>query len=157
MIPNFNPNQSSHTIMYQRVKIMRKTLVSRKHTFTEISTILHVVFWGQMTMFSSWNVIVSCSLQWRQNGLDGVSNPQTLHCLLSRLFGCRSKKISKLRVTGLCAGNAPGTGEFPAPMASNAENASIWWRHDGQNGHETSRARCQYAAQISACHIHRGQ
>ena len=22
-----------------------------------------------------------------------------------------------------------GTGEFPAQMASNAENASIWWRH----------------------------
>ena len=22
-----------------------------------------------------------------------------------------------------------GTGEFPAQMASNAENVSIWWRH----------------------------
>ena len=27
------------------------------------------------------------------------------------------------------AGNLPGTGEFPAQMASNAENVSIWWRH----------------------------
>ena len=45
------------------------------------------------------------------------------------LFRCRSKKISKLCVTGLCAGNSPVTGEFPAQMASNAENASIWWRH----------------------------
>ena len=26
-----------------------------------------------------------------------------------------------LRVTGLCAGNSPGGGEFPAQMASNAE------------------------------------
>ena len=26
-----------------------------------------------------------------------------------------------LRATGLCAGNSPGTGEFPAQMASNAE------------------------------------
>ena len=25
----------------------------------------------------------------------------------------------------------PGTGEFPAQMASNAENVSIWWRHHG--------------------------
>ena len=41
----------------------------------------------------------------------------------------RSKKTSKLRVTGLCAGNSPMTGEFPAQMASNAENVSIWWRH----------------------------
>ena len=40
-----------------------------------------------------------------------------------------SKKTSKLRVTGLCAGNSPGTGEFPAQGASNAENVSIWWRH----------------------------
>ena len=23
----------------------------------------------------------------------------------------------------------PGTGEFPAQRASNAENVSIWWRH----------------------------
>ena len=41
----------------------------------------------------------------------------------------RSKKTSKLRVTSLCAGNSPDTGEFPAQMASNTENVSIWWRH----------------------------
>ena len=37
----------------------------------------------------------------------------------------RSKNTSKLRATGLCAGNSPVTGEFPAQMASNAENVSI--------------------------------
>ena len=62
-------------------------------------------------------------------GLDSVSNHQPRHCLLSRLFGCRSKKTSKLRVTGLCAENSPETGEFPTQRASNAENVSIWWRH----------------------------
>ena len=41
----------------------------------------------------------------------------------------RSKNTSELRVTGLCVGNSPVTGEFPAQMASNAENISIWWRH----------------------------
>ena len=40
-----------------------------------------------------------------------------------------SKKILKLRVTGLCAENSPVTGEFIAQRASNAENVSIWWRH----------------------------
>ena len=35
------------------------------------------------------------------------------------------RKHQKLRVTGLCAGNSPGTGEFPAQMTSNAENVSI--------------------------------
>ena len=39
-------------------------------------------------------------------------------------------KKAKLRVTGLCAGNSPATGEFPTQIASNAENASIWWRHN---------------------------
>ena len=69
------------------------------------------------------------SLRWRHNGRDIVSNYQPHDCLLSRLFRRRSKLTSKLRVTGLCAGNSPGTGEFPAQMASNAENVSIWWRH----------------------------
>ena len=73
------------------------------------------------------------SLQWRYNGRDSVSNHQPHHCLLNRLFGCRSKKISKLRVTGPCAGNSPETGEFPAQMASNAENVSTWWRHHEQD------------------------
>ena len=41
----------------------------------------------------------------------------------------RSKKTSKLRVTGLCEGKSPVTGEFPAQKASNADNVSIWWRH----------------------------
>ena len=49
--------------------------------------------------------------------------------LLNRLFRRRSKKTSKLRFTGLCVGNSPETGEFPAQMASNAKNVSIWWRH----------------------------
>ena len=39
------------------------------------------------------------------------------------------RKHQTPRVTGLCAGNSPGTGEFPGQMASNAENVSIWWRH----------------------------
>ena len=66
-------------------------------------------------------------LQWRHNGHNGVSNHQPHHCWLNRFCGRRSKKTSKLRVTGLCVG--PGTGEFPAQMASNAENILIWWRH----------------------------
>ena len=69
------------------------------------------------------------SSEWRHNGLGSVSNGQPPNCLLNRLFKRRSKKTSKLRVTGLYAGNPPGTGEFPAQRVSNAENVSIWWRH----------------------------
>ena len=69
------------------------------------------------------------ALQWRHNEHDSVLNHQPHDCLINRLFRRRSKKTPKLRVTGLCAGNSPGTGEFPAQMASYAENVSIWWRH----------------------------
>ena len=48
------------------------------------------------------------SLQWRHNGHDSVSDRQPHNCLINRLFRRRSKKTSKLRVTGLCAGNSPG-------------------------------------------------
>ena len=53
---------------------------------------------------------------------DGVSNHQPLVCLLKHLPRRRSKETSKLRVTGLCQGNSPVTGEFPLQRASNAEN-----------------------------------
>ena len=43
-------------------------------------------------------------LLWRHNGHDGASNHQPHHCLLNGLFRHRSKKTSKLCVTGLCAG-----------------------------------------------------
>ena len=54
------------------------------------------------------------TLQWRHNELNGVPNHQHHDCLLRRLFRRRSTKTSKLRVTGLCEGNSPVTGEFPA-------------------------------------------
>ena len=69
------------------------------------------------------------TLQWRHNGRDSVSNHQPHDCLLNRLFRRRSKKTSKLRVTGLCEGNSPWNGEFPAQRTSNVENVSICWRH----------------------------
>ena len=68
------------------------------------------------------------TLQWRHNE-PYVSNHRRLDCLLDRLFRRRSGKTSKFRVTGLCEGNSPVTGEFPTQRASNAENVSIWWRH----------------------------
>ena len=77
-----------------------------------------------------WNSVKP--LHWRHNGRDDVPNHQPHDCLLNRLFRRRSKNTSKLRVTGLCEGNSPGTGEFPAQMASKAENVSIWWRHQAK-------------------------
>ena len=55
--------------------------------------------------------LVDLTLHWRHHDHDIVSNHQPHHCLLNRLFRRRSRKTSKLRVTGY------------------AENVSIWWRH----------------------------
>ena len=52
-------------------------------------------------------------ITWRHNDPDGVSNHQPHGCLLNRLFRRRSKKTSKLRVSGLCVGNSPGPVNTP--------------------------------------------
>ena len=69
------------------------------------------------------------SLHWRHNEHDGVSNHQRVDDLLNRLFRRRSRKISQLRVAGLCERNSAVTCEFPSQRANNAENVPIWWRH----------------------------
>ena len=53
------------------------------------------------------------TLLWRHNENDSVSYHQPRGCLLNRLFIRRSKKTSKLRVTGLCVGNSPGPVNSP--------------------------------------------
>ena len=52
------------------------------------------------------------TLQWRHNGRDDVSNHRHLDGSINRLVRCRSKKTSKLRVTGLCEGNSPHKGSI---------------------------------------------
>ena len=61
------------------------------------------------------------ALQWRHHECDVVSNHQPQDCLPNHMCRCRSKKTSKLRVTGFCQGNSPVTGEFPSQRASYVE------------------------------------
>ena len=58
------------------------------------------------------------ALQWHHNEHNGVSNHQPHDCLLNRLFKRRSKKISKLCVTGLCEGihRWPGNSPHKGPV-----------------------------------------
>ena len=60
-------------------------------------------------------------LQWRQNGRDGVSNHQPQPFIQVQI----KETIKAPRHCPLW-GNSPF---FPAQMASNAKNVSIWWRH----------------------------
>ena len=90
-------------------RTQRRTHWQTRHYVTQLlSDILHS--------------ILSPALQWRHNVHDGISNHQPHHCLFKHSVWCRSTKTSKLHFTGLCAGNSPVTGEFPAQMASNVEN-----------------------------------
>ena len=53
----------------------------------------------------------------------------SLTIVFSTFIQTQIKENTKLRVTGLYVGSSPGTGEFPAQLASNAENVSIWWSY----------------------------
>ena len=86
-----------------------------------------------------WNPILPCSLHnstmfddrngcygWKSMHGPWVQDDEFIYIYI---YIYKSKKWSKLRVTGLCVGNSPVTREFPAQIASNADNVSIWWRH----------------------------
>ena len=79
----------------------------------------------RLATFMFYVSIITMTSWWARWRLKSPASP----CLLNCWFRCSSKKTSKLRVSGLCAGNSPVTGEFPAQWASNPENVSIWWRH----------------------------
>ena len=88
-----------------------KTCTSANSSLCKPRTVHHQALSAVLVCYT-----LSCcdSLQWRHNERGGVSNHQCLHCVLNCWFRRGSKKTSKLRVTGLCAGNSPVTGEFPA-------------------------------------------
>ena len=89
----------------------------------------------------AWTV---CIIHWMFRYRDVIMSSMASQITsLNRLFGCRTKKTSKLRFTCLCDGNSLVTGEFPTQRASNAENnlhlmTSSWsckltcQRHDGR-------------------------
>ena len=66
---------------------------------TRASEPISFVWWFPLHNRAYW--FLCYSLRWRHDGPDGVSNHQPPDCLLNRLLRRRSKKTSKLRVTGL--------------------------------------------------------
>ena len=69
---------------------------------------LYMAYSSPAIACSNWS-----SLRWRHNGHDSVSNHQPHDCLLNRLYRRRSKKTSKLRVTGLCVGPVSSPHKWP--------------------------------------------
>ena len=99
-----------------------------------LQTFSHEIFKDIFEIRQSWGYGSAdffrwISVRWRIKVGDGVLSHQPHDCSPKHLFRRRSRKASKLRVTGICEGNSPVTGECSAQRASNAENVSIWWHH----------------------------
>ena len=81
--------------------------IKARHDFHKVLGLMECVI--KFTGWDKWihetqSTKPKATSQWRHNGRDGVSNHQPHDCLLSRLFRHRSKKTSKLRVTGFMRG-----------------------------------------------------
>ena len=84
------------------------------------------------------------ALRWRHNGRDWHLKSPASRLFTQPFIQTQIKENIKALCHWLCAGNSSGTGEFPARMASNAENVSIWWRHHGisqQHDHCDTQSR----------------
>ena len=86
-------------ITYDNRQVHRVCVIAQLHAYMRIY--FYDVFCVKVCMCHYSDVIIS------------TSNHQSYDCLHNRLFRRRSKKTSKLRVTGLCAGNSPVAGECP--------------------------------------------
>ena len=58
-----------------------------------------------------------------------ASQITSLTIVYSTVYSGADQRKHKVSATGLWAVNSLVTGEFPAQIASNAENISNWWRH----------------------------
>ena len=74
-------------------------------------------------------------LQWRHNGLYGVSNHQPHHCLLSRLFGRRSASLAFVRHRSSWTYRIARKKKcickryFSSTMIWTPVTSVSWWRH----------------------------
>ena len=119
MFNRFCPNISTEYLLFRFRFGLKKIISHRKLPCQHL---------GHITAYGA-RLVVCTTLQWRHNEHGGVSIHQRLDRLLHRSCRRRSEKTPKLRAIGLCEGNTPMTGEFPAQRACNAEKVSIWWRH----------------------------
>ena len=58
-----------------------------------------------------------------------ASQITSLKIVYSSVYSGSDQRKHQSSASLAVVGNSPGTGEFPAQMASNAENVSIWRRH----------------------------
>ena len=117
-------------------KYLLELLVSMPCTITTLYAQFCIYFTSNSTVLS---------LQWRHDEHDGISNHQPHDCLLNCLLRHRSKKTSKLHVTGLCDRwpvNSPHKGPVMQKMylfddvimyrenvKASHYSSSVWWSY----------------------------
>ena len=93
---------------------------------------------------TKWNFNHAGNVHYSEVIMSAMASQITGVCLLKRLFSRRSKKASKLHVTGLCQGNSPVTGEFPhkGPVTRKMfpfDDVIMEWKSFGEMGPRTLR------------------
>ena len=63
--------------------------------------------------------------------MDAIASQTTSFPIVYSIVQAQIRENIKALRHWLLCGEFTGTGEFPAQMASNAENVSIWRRHHG--------------------------
>ena len=89
--------------------------VKRSWSIRKLVCILQTTCWKELSWITS---------HWRHDERDCFSNHQLHDCLLNSLFRRRSRKHQSFASLAFLI--SPVAVEFPAQMASNAENVSIW-------------------------------
>ena len=99
----WNDNQTNSEVSCQAVNSVERDV---NKSFVVLGSAFYYI-----SMYLIWNIYhlphatiphATYTLQWRHNERDGIWNHWCHDGMLNRLFRCRSKKISKPRVTGVC-------------------------------------------------------
>ena len=83
------------------------------------------ICWGLVISPTHYNDVIMSSLA---SQITSLANVYT-----TVYSGADQRKHQSSASLAFVWGNPPVTGEFPAQIASYAENVSIWWRHHGNN------------------------
>ena len=126
---NISGGQWINLVIWKHIRWQYNYVVLSNYCVWYISLSVELYFqrgtiWISMLFFS-----------WHYNDviMDAIASQITsLTIVYSTVYSDADQRKHQSSVSlNLCAGNSPGTGEFPAQMASNAENVSIWRRHHG--------------------------
>ena len=119
-------------IFGKRLKLSFSLFVASFRFFQPLENTISPYKWAFLTEIGPWPRIQLFSALHYDDVIMGeiASQITSLTLVYSAVYsGSDQSKHQSSASLAFCVRNSPGTGEFPAQMASNAENVSIWWLH----------------------------